>query len=183
MNIRELATQLEQARLPEERRRGAIFEALIRETEGDISDDAAFEELPLSFTEVVALIHDAPTREPAAASHRVRTLHRLRRRIYKPLHHGMTHPLTLHLPGGTVHHAGADAADTLAFYGRALTAGADPAIARYLVVSNLVAAGYPFLRLPWQKGVLHPDLAPALAAARAGNPLRYLELIVGTAGR
>ncbi|MGW8431310.1 hypothetical protein ACWGJ9_09300 [Curtobacterium citreum] len=185
MSIRDLAARLEAARLPEERRRGPIFEALIREVEGDISDDAAFEGLPLTFTEVVALIHDAPTIEPTAASHRVRTLHRLRRRIYKPLHDGMAHPLTLHLPGGTTDSADADAdaAEILAFYGRALSACADPAIARYLTVSNLVAAGYPFLRLPWQKGVLHPGLAPALAAARAGDPLRYLELVVGTAGR
>lgn len=183
MSITDLAARLEAARLPEERRRGAIFEARIRETEGDISDDAAFEGLPLKYTEVVALIHDAPTREPAAASHRVRTLHRLRRRIYRPLHDGATHSLTLHLPGGTIDHPGADVADTLAFYGRALTAGADPAIARYLTVSNLVTAGYPFLRLPRLEGTLHPDLATALAAARNGQPERYLELVVGTAGR
>lgn len=179
MSIRDLAARLEAARLPEERRRGAIFEALIREVEGDISDDAADEQLPLTAEQVTAVLNHAPTQEPAWATHRVLTLQRLRRRIYDPLLERTATPLTLHTTGGTVHGDASSAAAILDFYSRALTAGTLPAATRYLVVSNLVAAGCPFLRLPWR----HPDLAPALAAARAGDPLRYLELVVGTAGR
>ncbi len=179
MSIADLAARLEQAWLPKEHRRSAIFEALIREAEPDVTADAAAEGLPLTADQVTAILNHAPTPEPAWAAHRVQVLNRMRNHIYKPLHDGVTRSLTLHLPSGDVDHPGADVADILNFYGRALTAGAVPAIARYLTVSNLVAAGYPFLRLPWWK----PELAPALAAARDGQPEWYLELVVGTAGR
>lgn len=179
MSIQDLAGRLEAARLPEERRRSAALAALIREAEPDVVDDAADEQLPLTAEQVTAVLNHAPTQEPAWATHRVLTLQRLRRRIYDPLIELTPVPLTLHTTAGTISGDARSAAAILDFYSRALTAGTLPAATRYLVVSNLVAAGYPFLRLPWR----HPDLASALAAARAGDPLRYLELVVGTAGR
>jgi hypothetical protein len=179
VSITDLAARLEAARLPEERRRGAALAALIREAEPDVVDDAADERLPLTAEQVTALLNNAPNQDPAWASHRVHTLRRLRRRIYDPLLELRPHPLTLHPNSRTIHGDNSSAATILSFYAQALTAGAAPAVTRYLTVSNLVAAGYPFLRLPWR----NPDLKPALAAARAGQPERYLELVVGTAWR
>ncbi|WIE80955.1 hypothetical protein [Curtobacterium sp. MCSS17_016] len=183
MSIADLAARLEAARTPELQRRFAVYEAVNRNGEADISDDAAHEGLPLRFAQVTALIHGAPAQDPRWATERVRTLNRMRKRIYRPLLDDATMPLTLHLPGGSIDHPGSDVTDVLDFYGQVLTAGADPAIARYLSVSNLVAAGYPFLRLPFVKAEPHPEMSAALAAARDGRPLRYLELVVETAGR